>query len=861
MKKILAIILAIFLPTATVMADKSVRDSLMSLTGTIHKFNAEFPQEKVYLQFDNTSYYQGETIWFKAFVVNASMLDRPQSGVLYVDLISPDGVLLKQQKLKIVAGQADGSIALMDGSTSQARDLRGVLPYPGGFYEIRAYTAYMQNFGEEAIFSRVFAVYDKPKEEGNYYETAPVMTRRVTGLDEKRPKTEKLNSINVSFFPEGGHIIIGQPSQIAFKVTDGTGFGIDATGTLDADGQTFSTVHDGMGSFQFTPTGRSNSVEISVGGSTRKFSLPDAEESGCAIHVSESSRDRISVAMCPSADLAGTEIGLSLTCRGEVYEFRSVKLGKKLTTEDIPMEGIPDGVCRVTLFNLAGNIIASRSLYHRSRTAKAPVLTVTPDKDHYGRFEKISLKFNLTDGTGAPLRDRFCVAVRDSRGMGSPFADDLRTSMLLSSDLKGLIEKPGYYFEKDDDEHAIALDLLCQVQGWERYDWRMMAGFDSFREEHRMEKNLTLNGWLRNPSGKKPLENVEVSASVVPADRTLTETFSYVTDSTGYFGFDIGSDFYDLATLTIRAHAPERFIGTDARIIFERSYMPSIRAYRPGETEFFKLSTKVGKVYTPVNSRDDGDDWSAIVNIDDGYLLPDVEIDEQRKYIDYFRFNAFDVTKDVELALDRGEYTNDVVGYLIDKGFDLELEMDTIKAINGFTPFFYVHDNKKFRNTGIFEDPSKIDLADIRGLMVYERPLYKHDAWSLAPLYMEYADNTLMTLVGSPDEFDRVIMVDIQLKEEHELSKRAELMELSKRTTTMTGFSRPYEFYAPEYPTGPIIGDVDYRRTLYWAPNVVTDNSGEASVEFYNSSITQNFNVSAAGITSGGEPYVLDENY
>ena len=71
----------------------------------VYDFNREFPQEKVFLQFDNTSYYQGETIWFKAFVVNASTLERSKSNVLYVELLSPTGVLLQQLKLKVYDGQ------------------------------------------------------------------------------------------------------------------------------------------------------------------------------------------------------------------------------------------------------------------------------------------------------------------------------------------------------------------------------------------------------------------------------------------------------------------------------------------------------------------------------------------------------------------------------------------------------------------------------------------------------------------------------------------------------------------------------------------------------------------------------------
>ena len=77
----------------------------------------------------------------------------------------------------------------------------------------------------------------------------------------------------------------------------------------------------------------------------------------------------------------------------------------------------------------------------------------------------------------------------------------------------------------------------------------------------------------------------------------------------------------------------------------------------------------------------------------------------------------------------------------------------------------------------------------------------------------------------------------------------------------MDGYSRPYSFYSPEYPNGPILGDVDYRRTLYWNPNVITDENGKAQVEFYNNSITKRFTLEAAGITSAGVPYILDTGF
>ena len=88
-----------------------------------------------------------------------------------------------------------------------------------------------------------------------------------------------------------------------------------------------------------------------------------------------------------------------------------------------------------------------------------------------------------------------------------------------------------------------------------------------------------------------------------------------------------------------------------------------------------------------------------------------------------------------------------------------------------------------------------------------------------------------------------------------------EKTNLSSRVTKVKGFSRPVQFYSPQYPDGPIPGEIDSRRTLYWNPNVVTDYDGNARVEFYNNSFTKRFTISGAGITTSGEPYVLRQNW
>jgi hypothetical protein len=215
----------------------------------------------------------------------------------------------------------------------------------------------------------------------------------------------------------------------------------------------------------------------------------------------------------------------------------------------------------------------------------------------------------------------------------------------------------------------------------------------------------------------------------------------------------------------------------------------------------------------------------------------------------------------VELELDKGDYTTDLTGYLIDKGYEIVLDSGgSIGSINGWEPFFYVHNNSKYLNTGTFENPGVIDSKDIKSVIVFDRPMFMMNILAQCPMYQDYLNKTIQTIFGE-DLYRRLMLVDVQVKESSELSTRQDLFNINKRITTVDGYSRPYSFYSPEYPDGPIFGDVDYRRTLYWNPNVITDEEGKAQVEFYNNSITTRFKVEAAGITSSGVPYTLDAGF
>ena len=734
--------------------------------------------------------------------------------------------------------------------------------YPSGFYEIRAYTNYMLNFNPETIFSRVFAVYERPKMEDYYFEESPVIKLHKTDLNEPRPEPGKLRRINCTFYPEGGHLVKGQPNRVAFKVTDDTGLGIDAKGTVDGTRTKVSTQHDGMGSFTVTPGDRRISVTLTLDGKNHTFTLPAAEKEGISMSVTQSSKDKLTIELNSTPSLTGKTLGMALTCRGEIVDFCTIETGQGRTRTTRSMDGIPEGVCRINIFDTDGTLYASRAIYHHSQTMQTPRLEVTPDKDNYSPFEKINLKFQLLDGRGNPFRDRFCLSVRDTRGQGNILADDLRTSLLLSSDLKGYIENPSWYFDTNDADRDAALDLLMLVQGWERYDWQTITGQKEYRERHRVERSLTLNGWIMNSNGRKPLKDVEVLAALTPTDKSQLETYTYTTDTSGYFGFDIGVEYYGKARFTIDAHAKRnRLIGPSARIVFDRSMLPAIRAYHPQELVFTGLTPASAK---GKKRKKEADKYPTIIDIDKGILLPDVDIEEERVFTDYYAFNAYDVVKDMEVELDKGEYSTDFHGYLMDKGHHVSVYYDKDPPtifVDGYKPFIYTHDSKEFRTDVIFREFLEIDTRDIKSVMIYDRPMWLIDVVKHCPFYMEYLNTTMSHIDENEALTARYLLIDIQVLDRDEMSTRQEIYNINKRITTVDGYTSPYAFYAPEYPNGPVLGDVDYRRTLYWNPNVITDSVGQATVEFYNNSITEHFNVSAAGITSGGTPYVLDTDF
>jgi len=901
--------------------DESKKDNLAKLRYLASYYNYFLrvcPRERVYLHFDNTAYFQGETIYYAAYVTDDAGFPAPASRILYVDLLSPTGVIIKQHKLKIVSGRCHGAFQLVDASVKEAIDRRGAAILPSGYYQIRAYTHSMLNFDDAAIFSRVIPVYQFPEREGHYDD--PVVGE-YPYHEIFRPETskQKTEGLTLSFFPEGGHLVSGIPCNIAFKATDSNGLGvnIDALRTKDGQNITLSPQHRGMGCFEWLTNAGREKLIATLDGKEYECALPKAEKQGCALHLTQ--QDQSLIAHIDAVGMTtDTLLAYTLTGRGQLCAFDTIHVTARNDTVYKPMPGgfgmfqqvstqvisydisfpthrIPTGVCQFTLYNPAGDILAQRMLFIDNGTTTIPV-TYTATKPEYKPFERVQMTFH-TDGHP---RQTFSLAVRDAADYGTAYADDIRTYMLLSSELKGLIEDPQWYFNREQTsdyqtsdnsspKHSSdslksgslkskkdALDLMMMVQGWTRYDWQQMAGVTPFKVRHYTEQQIVLEGWAFSRITERPLANTKVDVLLVSPERDLKQKASVTTDAEGYWSVGL-KDFEGRWHLYYHTEQDKKIMKkATTRMRLERSYKPGLYAYTPIET--YLPDHKSSNALLP-SWREDISDF---VMPHDAIPLDEVEVKASVLYVDYGTFHAYDAAAACEDIFDEGEYTYELGEYLYRIGFfedryGLSVYDHTIHRYIIPMANEEVLDKHNWRmlqkdmGDGWSEEEGrditneesadhlakrimKNDMEYIKSVMVYDTISYDP---RVIPSFKRYvnrlmSDKDYLDFIRYLNKGDKFLIAEVDYGD----ATFSERRQKNDRLTTFSGYTPVVEFYAPTYPNGPVQGDKDYRRTIYWNPEVTTDSTGRATVSFYNNGYSRALIISAEGLTPDGVPIV-----
>lgn len=927
MKRLLSVCTFVLSACLGVQAQTDPFQSIVSYIQQNMQFNASYPQEKVYLHFDNTGYFMGETIWFKAYVVRADQV-RPTdlSKVLYVELVNPSGDVVETRKLQVNDGVAIGDIQLDS-------------IYGTGFYEVRAYTRYMTNWGNGGIFSRVFPIFKKPQQDGDYAHM--VMDeynykKRLPNLrDTSDDESDTDGRLRVRFYPEGGYLVKGVPCKVAFYATDKAGMVVDAGGALlnqkkevlDA----VNTVREGRGVFQFTPSDSAYYLRLADSkGRQHDFKLPEAEDEGVAMQLNVMKSDEVSALLYSTPALQKQLLGYTLMHDGRIYRADTVYAAPALELVFDRSE-MPAGVNQLTVFTADGHIQSERLFFICPSSDDADSIRVTTPVAFPKPCGKIVLDIH------AQPNAQLSLSAIDAATMVNGVEGNAKTYMLLSSELKGYISDPGYYFEADDAQHRMDADLLMMVQGWRRYDWSMMAGIPKEDEEEPraattsflppnsvgfsqpIEDQLYIFGQLREKKKKNTVDNVWLDVRLYNKDGYHFQGEAK-TDSLGFYAFSMPdvSGEYKMLINTGKDNGKGVWKDVGYYVGIDRHFSPAKRLLTAQETtplalmkpnlfhdEKSKKAAEEDHEYIPIQKRE--------------HVLPTVVVKAKRKRVfenaraawasestgQYYASLFYNADKDADAYADQGLEMPTVYEWLAKRnpffgGTDMTGQLDEMMndAATDETVFGDMGDT--FSTTGTSDDPN--EQADEmnedaqkgneefestakqpriykNGLGYKNRPIVwmlDNDYAALSRFTGKIHDMETGWMVQRPTNQDLPIFLDevkaVYVSESPDAFKGSlfcpdlsayspvtvflythvsfPLLSKGMRSTHFQGYNKPSTFEMEDYSALPPMED--FRRTLYWAPDIKTDAQGRATVEFWNNSTCKEMFISCEGMTPDG---------
>lgn len=748
-----------------------------------------YPQEKMHLHTDRNRYIPGEKIWFKAYVTDALTHESPTySNYVYVELMNASDSLLHRVMIrKNKEGLFYGHLFLAD-------------LIPEGMYTLRAYTRYMENQGDDYFFKKSIHI-------GSLSSETEKNTRKQ--LWRKLPKED----YSVTFFPEGGQLIDDVFCRVAFKALHETGYPAEIVGELvDEAGEVITeseTVHAGMGSFVFMPVAgkkysfRSKNKE----GLEKQFELPTAR-STVSLSVASRSNDHL-VTLNTSPAYTGNSLYLFAHSGGLLQYFAPWNPEKKYITfaEDF----FPSGVIQFVLFDQDLNPLSERLLFNRTDD-QAQAVFVT-DRTEYGKREKVTGEIYITDAEGEEnrLAGHLSVAITDDKDIAVDSLTTIYTSLLLSSELKGFIESPGYYLQ-DNAASKSALNLLMMTHGWRRYD--LPEVFKGHYEQPVIpyEESKNISGTVKTLLSEKPIINGEIT--VVTNDGNFGKTYS---DSTGCFWFYGIDEYPDSTVFFVQAKKEEG--NNRLELIMHTDTFPEFKniAYRVSESGANVNKKEMDDFLRKAAQRTQYDDDLRLIN------LSEIEVTGKRR-ANQEKESGFvsKVMRRDEIERTRMRSMSHLLmwmGYIID---------DTNSAQSVPTVFI---DGFPMSRHG---DPlASVNPDDVERVEIYRHPYSR--------------------VFGIHGDFD-VISITTRRGTEQAKSK----IRYNYASFMPLGYQKPAEFYAPKYdtPAAKNLSNPDYRTTLFWKPNLVVSDEEEqnkATFEFYTSDFSGTYSVVIEGLSVDGK--------
>jgi hypothetical protein len=777
-----------------------------NIAARLDSFMVRHPVEKAYLQFDKPYYAAGDTIYFKAYVTfgeNHKLSDL--SGVLHVDLINTKNKIDKSIQLQLDTGLAWGDFALPDS-------------LPQGNYRVRAYTQWMRNAPDPVFFEKTITV-------------AALKPVRIPGATVRRDKQEARP--DVQFFPEGGSLITGLPVKIAFKAIGLDGLGMDfkgiVTDDLGAQVLHFASEHLGMGYFYLTPlAGRSYAANVSYPDSRQDIiKLPNPTDEGIALAVDNDSLPKATIKIISSPgyfkDNKGKGYNLVISSGGVIASV-NCPLDSQVIKVDVLKRRLHTGVATVTLFSPENEPLSERLFFIQNYDRLR--LDLSADKQTYSQREKVSMKLNALDRREKGAGGHFSVSVIDESkapDMDSA-AENILSGLLLTSDLKGFVERPGYYFSDTAAHISNDLDVLLLTQGYRRFEWKQVLDSANRPIVYQPEKGINISG-LVTGLFDKPVVNGTVTLLPLSGGQLLSTT----TGTNGNFRF---ADllFADSAHFVLSAVNAGNKNSTQIKLISDAAPLLSgpLRTTRVVSDSIVVAYVSNDKTYQQA---------TASYLLSKGIMLKQVNIRDRKPDNQYRTLslagagNADQVlhSKDLlggqlstSLYLLRG-ITPVTIGFSVIPYLHIEL---LTAGPRKPTPMLVVVD-------GVTQD-RYFDINNIPTSIVETIEVLKSGNASIYGI-----QGGAGVLVITTKQSIGIDPKDIPAK--------------GVLPVSPAGFYKARQFYSPKYDHPDLQNKwPDLRSTIYWQPELKTDANGNAVFEYYNADGKGTYKVTIEGIDKNG---------
>ncbi|NCD71322.1 MG2 domain-containing protein [Mucilaginibacter agri] len=796
MKKLLAVVICAFV--FTVPAYCQVQNTFVeTLIDKLKQFGINHTEEKAYLQLDKPYYAAGDTIYFKAYVTTGEHQLSNLSSILHVDLIDPASRVNRSLTLKLTQGLTWGDFELPDSLQK-------------GEYRVRAYTQLMQN------------------DPGSFFDL-PVSIGAVKNVKmyENAPASKQMFKADVQFFPEGGNMVTDVRNKVGFKAIGTDGLGTSVSGVIvDNYNKTvarFASGHAGMGSFFLLPEeGRTYRAKYKLKDSIQQVvDLPKPLTKGVALSVN-TKPDKVSVQIDVNHNYykenENKNIILAIYSGGKLTHVLT-KLDSWELTLDLPVKQFATGVTRFTVFSEQGVPLCERLSFVQNPADQA-VLQVSSNKNAYSKRDKVQIDINRKDQPLESAKGHYSVTVIDeSKVPDVNYRNSIQSYLLLTSEVKGYIEQPDYYFDNSNEKTNAELDALMLTQGYRKFTWQEVLKDTAHAGKLPPEKAIGLSGTITSLKTRQPVANGTVNL-VSPNNGPL---FSQQTDANGRFAFT-GILFADSTRFLITA--TDAAGNHDVKITMDKT--ATAFAVAPLNTPGVASTD----MQSYLQNAQQEQMQSSLYKPLNGKVLKEVKVNALRSSNIVGSGHA-DQYIDMRKVTEGGGSLYDV----------LVGRLNGIRFINGI-PYLagYNHGPMQIVIDGVIME-TRLDTNQHAMGDAVLKTLVPGDVETVEVL--KYSNASIYGQIGG----NGVLIVTTR---QGTGSAAATETDPGILVFKAPGLSVAREFYSPRYDVAATTTHPDLRSTIYWQPEITTDAKGNASFNYYNADGTGTYRVIVEGIDEAG---------